>query len=79
MLVIAIVFAVVKTEFIVLLLGYGIGDSIIFCLAVVQALWMVFTTALGAACSAWVYRRFSSAILSTTVNPTENHVNPATP
>ncbi|MEQ5840476.1 hypothetical protein N0A02_13675 [Paraburkholderia acidicola] len=66
MLVIPIVYAVFKGVYIATLLGYGMGDSIVFCLSVVEALWMVFAIALGAACSAWVYRRFASALLSTT-------------
>ena len=76
---IAIVYAVFKGLFIAILLGNGMEDPIVFCLSVIETLWMVFSIALGAACSAWVYRRFSSTILSTTVNPAEDYVNSAAP
>lgn len=66
MLVITIAYGVIKTEFIAVLLSHGMEDLIVFCLSLIEALWMIFAIALGAACSVWVYRRFSSAILSTT-------------
>ncbi|MFL9870041.1 hypothetical protein [Paraburkholderia megapolitana] len=66
MFVILIVYAVFKGVSIAILLGYGIGDSILVCLSVVEALWVLFAIALGAACSAWVYRRFASTLLGTT-------------